>query len=76
MLKILAAFGAMVALDFAWAKYTIYCADRRPAHAAAIASIIFGLGAYVTLTYVDDPWMLLPATAGALVGTYLAVRQA
>ena len=74
--KIAIAFGSMVILDFMWAKYTSYCASKDAMKAGVTAFVILALGAFVVLTYVDDHLMLIPACAGAFVGTYIAVKTA
>jgi hypothetical protein len=74
-LQICLAFLSVAALDFVWAKYTYAMTGRRPIAAGLYASAIFGLGGVAVLTYATNPWMLLPAVAGAFVGTYIAVRD-
>jgi hypothetical protein len=70
------AFLGMVALDFVWARYTINLIKKNPAKSGGYAATIMLLNGIVTLTYVHDPWMILPAAAGAFVGTYLGGRYA
>jgi flagellar motor component MotA len=67
-------FGAMVTLDLVWAAYTLKVQDKKPALAGMYASAIMIINAVVTLSYINDPWMLLPVMAGAFVGTYVGVR--
>jgi hypothetical protein len=68
-------FLAMIAVDVMWARYIMAAADRR-AWSAAIYSggIVLG-GAVVTLAYVDSAWNLIPASLGAIAGTYWTVRH-
>lgn len=65
------AFFGMVALDFVWARYTINLVKKYNAVSGGYAATIMLLNGVVTLTYVHDPWMILPAAAGAFVGTFL-----
>ncbi len=67
-------FAIMTALDFVWARYTAAVTDKRRLAAALYSGAIVGLGGFSTISYVDNHWMLIPAVAGALFGTYLAVR--
>lgn len=67
-------FAAMVALDLVWAAYTIKVQKKKPALAGLYASAIMLINAVVTISYVTEPWMLLPVAAGAFVGTFLGVR--
>lgn len=69
--KSLLAFFGMVALDFVWARYVIVLTKKHIAVGGGYAAAIMLLNGVVTLTYVSDPWMILPAAAGAFVGTYL-----
>jgi uncharacterized membrane protein YfcA len=65
------AFFGMVALDFVWARYTLNLVKKYHATSGGYAATIMLLNGVVTLTYVHDPWMILPAAVGAFVGTYL-----
>lgn len=67
-------FLAVAALDFVWARYTKYVNDGKPVHAGISAIIIMVLGGTAVIGYTSDPWLLIPAGAGAFVGTYGAVR--
>lgn len=68
-------FAAGVMLDVVWARYTIAVQARRAVVAATFAAAILLFGAVGVTAYVDDPIYLVPAIAGAFVGTYLAVRS-
>lgn len=70
------AFGAVAALDFVWAKYTYAMTARQPWLAGTYAGAIFALGGVAAISYVANPWMLIPSVAGAFVGTWVAVRSA
>lgn len=72
-MKALGVFLAMVAVDFAWARYTQSITDDNPAKAAVWSGVIVALGAYATIAYVGDPYLVAPAILGAGVGTYAAV---
>jgi hypothetical protein len=72
-LHYLAVFLAMIVTDFVWAQYTRAVADHRINKGGLMAIGIITIGAYVTTSYVANPWMLLPAAAGAYVGTASSV---
>lgn len=72
--QIIYSFFAMVLLDVVWAAYTLKVQGKKPALAGMYASAIMIINAIVTISYVTEPWMLLPVAAGAFVGTYLGVR--
>jgi hypothetical protein len=69
------AFLAMIAVDICWAKYIMAAADRRAGAAALYSGGIVLGGAVVTLAYVDSAWNLIPASLGAIAGTYWTVRH-
>ena len=67
------AFFGMAALDIIFARYTLAVTSRRPVWASGYASVCLLLGGSVVVTYAHDPIMLLPAAAGAFVGTYIGM---
>lgn len=73
MIVALTVFFSLCALDFVWAKYITATTSKRPTVAAAYASTIIVLSGTAAIGYVNDPVMLVPAAAGAFVGTYFAI---
>lgn len=73
-MKALYVFAAMALLDFVWARYTAAVTAKGAFKSAGYAATILFLNGSVVLGYASDPWMLLPAGAGAFVGTYFAVK--
>lgn len=69
----LAVFVATVAVDYAWSAYMMAAAEKQPHKAAFWSLMIVLLGAFSFLSYVDNRWLLIPAAAGAYVGTWFAV---
>jgi hypothetical protein len=67
-------FVTVFSLDFVWAKYTQAVAGNAAWLAAGTAIVIYALGGVATLGYTSNPWLLLPAVAGAFAGTFTAVR--
>lgn len=72
--QIVAAFFSLALLDFVWAYYTRAVVAKRPASASAYAAVITVLNGGAAIMYVATPILLLPAAAGAFVGTWLALR--
>ena len=66
-------FSMVFALDFVWTRYIATVAQRKPLPAAfwAIGTIL--LGGAAAIEYVRNPWMLVPAGAGAFAATWIAV---
>lgn len=66
-------FVVYVFFDILYALYVL-CVSRKQALAAsAISSVLYSLGAYGVMNYLDNAWYLLPLACGAFIGTYLAV---
>jgi hypothetical protein len=64
-------FAAVVAADATWVFYIRAIGGHRHLEAAVIAVILLLVGAYATVSYVEDRKMIWPAAAGGFVGTYL-----
>jgi hypothetical protein len=73
--QVLLAFFGMVALDFVWARYTISLVKQHATVSGTYAAIIMILNGTVVLTYVHSPWMILPAAAGAFIGTFIGGKM-
>ena len=69
------AFFGMAALDIMFARYTLAVTARRPWWASSYAAVCLLLGGSVVVTYAHDPIMLIPAAAGAFIGTYIGMFQ-
>lgn len=68
------AFAALVLVDVVWALYVKALAAKKAATSAFWSVFIYLIGSSVMLKLVEDPNLLIPACAGAFVGTYIAVR--
>ena len=71
----LATFASMAALDWVFAYYTKNVIKKNAALAGLYASAIVVTNAIVTISYVTDHWMVVPAVLGAFAGTWVAVRR-
>lgn len=69
------AFLGMCVLDLVWAHYTRAMAQRHAWRGAFLASAMICISGVVTLSYVTDWRMLLPAAAGAFVGTFVGTKE-
>lgn len=67
-------FAAMFALDFVWIFFTKAIQRHAPFAAANWAVVVLGCNGVAQIGYVNDPWLLLPAAAGAFGGTYAAMK--
>ena len=74
MKEALFVFAVMFCLDFVWARYVQACQDKRAIPAASLGAMLVLLNGVVTISYVADPWMLIPIVAGAFAGTWTGVK--
>jgi hypothetical protein len=68
-------FVLMIVLDWIWAKYNQATVARKAWVASGLAAAIYALGALGVLAYSNDLSLIVPACAGAFVGTFIATRQ-
>ena len=66
-------FAATFALDFIWALYTLAMVARDPLVSGAYAGAIILLGGVAAIGYTKNKWLLIPAVAGAFLGTVTAI---
>jgi hypothetical protein len=74
MLQGFIVFISLFALNVIWARYTIEVTNGSRWKAGACASAITVLSGYAAISYVSNPWMLLPAMAGAFLGTGIGAQ--
>jgi hypothetical protein len=72
--KWLIIFFAMTALDFVYARYTLAVARKAKLVASNYSILIILITGFSVIEYTKDPMLLIPAAAGAWVGTYLGMR--
>lgn len=68
-------FATLFFLDVVWARYTTAIAERRRLAASSFGAGIIALGAYATISYIDNPLMILPAMLGAFCGTFVGIKS-
>lgn len=67
-------FVVYVFFDILYALYVL-CVSRQQAwRASAISAALYSLGAYGVMSYLHNPWYLIPLALGAFLGTYIAVK--
>lgn len=72
-LPYVAVFAVMFMLDFVWAEYTRAITASAALRASWWAMAIIVLGGAGQIGYTNNPWLLLPAAAGAFGGTFVAL---
>jgi hypothetical protein len=73
VIQIVAVFSATVLLDILWAQYILHTSKSKALQASLYASVLYVLGGFTVMNYVSNHWLLIPASVGAFVGTYLAL---
>jgi len=74
MTKYILVFLAMTLTDVLFALYVRRASQGRAIYAAIFSLLIMMNAGYVTVSYVGNHWMIIPAGLGAFVGTFLAVK--
>ena len=75
MIKFFFVFLLVGLVNFLWARYITHIADARAAKAALYGTTISLLGNLVTIIYISDHRVIIPAAFGTFIGTYLSVRM-
>lgn len=73
-MKYLAAFLLLFTLDWLYAVYTLLATERRAAAAGVTAGVLYAVSGVVTWLVVNDLYVLPAAVAGAVAGTYAAIK--
>ena len=68
-------FATTMASDWLWAYYITHTAARNTAKATISSGAIIVAGAYVTMSYIDDKYAIIPAVIGGMVGTFLSLKS-
>lgn len=66
-------FLSTLAADVCWARYVRAAGSGQWARAGAWSCGIFLTGAFAIVSYVGNHWLLIPAVAGAFVGSCVGV---
>jgi hypothetical protein len=73
MIEWFVAFIGMFSVDILHAIYIKKVQNDSPFMAAGYSGLIYILASWVTISYVSDIWILIPATFGAAFGTLFGV---
>lgn len=67
----LGVFAAYLVIDFAWALYTKHVTANNGMTAGLLSAVIVVLNGVGTIGFTTNHWMLVPAAAGAVLGTWI-----
>ncbi len=73
MITWIVVFLSVALADLAWTRYNMSVSRSAPFSAASWSTVIVLLGAVTFMGYAEDRWLVIPAGAGAWVGTYVAM---
>lgn len=62
-------------VDWIWSMYIKTTAHGQTLASSIYASLVVLAGAAITIFYVSDHWLVVPAAAGAFVGTWVSHKQ-
>lgn len=68
-------FCLVFLMDVIWTRLTQATVARAPGVAAAWSTSLYLLSTYAVYSVIHDLWLLIPAAAGAYLGTYVAVKR-
>lgn len=74
-MKAVLVFVVSALVGCVWTYYIQSVAERKRWQAAALDALLVLMGAFATLSIVDDRRMALVAAAGAFIGTLVSVRR-
>lgn len=69
-------FLATAIADVFWTRYMRTVTAKKALAAALWSAGIIGLSAFTVVSYTSNHWLLVPAMAGAFVGTFFTVKKA
>lgn len=72
MIDIIIVFFGAVLLDYVWGKAVSAIAHSSALKAASWSAACAVIGGFITIIYVANPWMLIPAGVGAFVGVFIS----
>lgn len=74
MLSYILAFFGLIVLDLCWALYTSNVQNKNAVGAASWALALYVIGAFVTIGWMHNHWLLIPACLGSFAGTFIGVK--
>lgn len=68
-------FFLYLLIDMVYAKYTIAVTKGEALKASTAGAAIYGFSALGVMSYVQNPWYVVPMITGAFIGTYVIVSH-
>jgi len=67
-------FVIYILFDILYALYVMCVSQQRALRASVISSILYSIGAYGVMNYLENPLYIIPLACGAFIGTFIAVK--
>jgi len=74
MIKYIVIFFALILTDIVWALYIRWSANGKALKAGLASILIYVVGAFTFGEFIKDVWILIPASLGCFVGTYVTIK--
>jgi hypothetical protein len=75
LIKFIGVFVLTVIVDYAWSAYVQSVQVKSKLVASLWATTLMVLSGFVTVSFVKDPLLLIPAGLGAFVGTWISFKK-
>ncbi|MDI6821003.1 MAG: hypothetical protein QMD65_02365 [Patescibacteria group bacterium] len=72
--KIILVFLATAISDVLWTFYIRRTGQGKALAASSFTFLIALLGGIAVVTYVENPWYLVPTAFGAFIGTFISIK--
>ena len=73
MIEAASAFFSMFFVDVLHSIYIKYVNDDRVVLSGLVSGLIYALACVATVNFIDNHWIIIPATIGAALGTSVGV---
>lgn len=74
MIKYIVIFLAVLLADIAWALYIRWTSSGKAIKAALCSVLVYVVSAFTFGEFVKNPEILIPASLGCFVGTYVTIK--
>lgn len=74
IIKIIIIFSIGIINDVVWTLWINFVGEKKPIQSSIVSGIIYLLGAYSFISYVNEPILILPGVIGSMIGTYGCVK--
>lgn len=75
MLRLFLVFLASIVIDWIWASYIMYTSKKEAGKAALLSSLIIIIGAFTTVSYLEDKRAIIVMIFGGFIGTYVSIKM-